>query len=210
MNYGLKFAYELAGKQLAELDDIEGKCRKSGAQYQAAGSQRTILLKYLNRSYKITLPDINIARVDSEEEVPIRDKILILHYLLQAKGVPLTNNIIAYKELKDAANYFPIFFKRAIKPLVDYFGKEPNLLLDTAREFGGRKSDYGDTAVTIDAFSYVPVTLVLWRGDEEFAPDGNILFDSTISDYLTIDDINILCESIAWKLVRLLKESHHP
>jgi len=110
-----------------------------------------------------------------------------------------------YKELKEGINYFPVFYKRAIKPLVDHFGNEPHRLIDLSRIFGGHKAGYGDTAVTINAFPRVPVTLALWKGDEEFAPEGNILFDSTISDYLTNDDIHTLCETIAWKLVKPLK-----
>ena len=60
-------------------------------------------------------------------------------------------------------------------------------------------------AVTINAFPRVPVTLVLWRGDDEFPPEGNLMFDSTVPDYLTSDDTHALCEIIAWRLVKLLK-----
>jgi hypothetical protein len=56
--------------------------------------------------------------------------------------------------------------------------------------------------VNINAFDRVPTTLVLWRGDEELAPNGNILFDSNISDYLSTEDITVLCETIVWKLVK--------
>jgi len=134
-----------------------------------------------------------------------RDKILILHYLTQAKGTPLSNEIITYKELPEGPNYFRTFYKRAIKPLVDHFGQEPGQLVDIAKKLGGQKVDYGDVAVIINAFPRVPITLVLWRGDDEFPPEGNIFFDSTISDYLTTEDINVLCEIIAWKLVKLLR-----
>jgi hypothetical protein len=113
--------------------------------------------------------------------------------------------LIAYKELPEGASYFPTFAKRTIKPLLDHFGKEPHLLLDVAQKLGGNKAEYGDVAVTINAFSYVPITLVLWHGDEEFAPEGSILFDSTISDYLPTEDINVLCETIAWRLVKFSK-----
>ena len=102
--------------------------------------------------------------MDSEEKVPIRDKILILHYLTQAKGTAISNKIIAYKELPEGTNYFPTFSKRAIKPLLAHFGKEPSRLIDAARKLGGYKADYGDVAVTINAFRRVPITLVLWRG----------------------------------------------
>ena len=203
--YGYKLAYKLACEQLAKVDGIEQQCLKSGARYLEIDSQQVIIIEYLNQSYQITLPDIEISLMDSEEEVPIRDKILILHYLTSAKGTPTSNKSIAYKELPEGSNYFPTFYKRAIKPLIDHFGKQPHLLVDAAGKLGGYKVDYGDVAVTINAFSRVPITLVLWQGDEEFPPEGSILFDATVSDYISTEDINVLCEIIAWKLVKFLR-----
>ena len=201
--YAHGLAYKLAREQLAGIDDIEQQCRRSGAQYLP--SEKAVIIDYLNQSYRISLPDGRCFTPTGEEAVPIRDKILILHYFTRARGTPLSHKLITYKELPDGINYFPVFAKRAIKPIVNYFGSEPRRLVDIAGELGGRKADYGDTAVTMDAFSRVPVTIVLWQGDEEFAPEGSIMFDSTISDYLTNDDIHTLCENIAWRLVRLLK-----
>jgi hypothetical protein len=203
--YGYELAYKLAREQLAKVDDIEQRCFKSGVKYQVTDSRQVIIVEYLNKPYQITLPDVDISLPDSEEEVPIKDKILILHYLTQAKGTHTTNKLIAYKELPEGTVYFPTFHKRAIKPLLDYFSQEPQRLIDVAAKLGGYKADYGDVSVTINAFSRVPITLVLWRGDEECPPEGNILFDSTIPDYLTTEDINVLCEAIAWRLVKLLK-----
>ena len=202
--YGYEFAYQLAREQLAGIDNLEQQCRKSSAQY--IDSQKAIITVYLNQSYLITLPDVEISLMNKKEEtVPIRDKILILHYLTLAKGTPLSNKVITYKELPEGINYFPTFYKRAIKPLVSHFGNEPYRLLDMAGIFDGHKANYGDAAVIINAFSRVPITLVLWQGDDEFPPEGSILFDSTISDYLSTEDINVLCETIAWRLVKLLK-----
>jgi hypothetical protein len=204
--YGYKLAYELASEKLAKVDTVEQQCLNSGASYQVIDSQKLIIVEYLNRSYQVALPDIEISLVDSEEEVPLRNKVLILHYLTQAKGTPLANEAIAYKELPEGSNYFPTFYKRAIKPLVDHFGRQPQRLIAAAKELGGYRVDYGDAAVTINAFKQVPVTLVLWQGDEEFPPGGNILFDATVSDYLSPEDINVLCEIIAWSLVKFLRE----
>ncbi len=201
--HGYELAYQLASEQLADIENVEQQCRQSGAQY--IDSEKVIIVKYLNQSYLITLPNVEISVMGKDEEVPIRDKILILHYLTLAKGTPLSSKAITYKELPEGTNYFPTFYKRAITPLVNYFGNEPHRLLDMTRILGGHEADYGDAAVTIDAFSRVPITLVLWKGDEELTPEGNIMFDSTISDYLSIEDINVLCETITWRLVKLLK-----
>jgi hypothetical protein len=187
--YGYKFAYEIVSQKLAKVN-LEQQCRNSDAEYKVVDSHPVITVDYLNRRYRIRLPDIDISLVDSDEEVPLKDKLLLLHYITQAKGTV----------------YFRTFHKRAIKPIVDHFSTQPEKLIETAKELGGVKADYGDAAVTINAFKRVPITFVLWKGDEEFPPDGGILFDATVSDYLTIEDINVLSERIAWRLVRALKE----
>ena len=203
--YGYELAHRLARKRLAEIDDIEQQCRKSGSQYRLTGPRKTIAITYLNQPYLITLPDVVVTSSSGEGEIPIRDKILILHYLTTAKGTPLSDKMITYKELPEGVNYYPTFYKRAIEPLVTNFGNEPQKLLNCAIMLGGYEANYGDVAVTIYAFSRVPITLVLWKGDDELTPEGNIIFNSNISDYLSTEDVNVLCETIAWKLVKILK-----
>lgn len=190
-----ELAYRLAREQLASMD-IKQQCLKSGAQYQEVDSKRAIVIEYLNRSYLVTLPDGEISLKDSKEKVPLRDKILILHYLTLAKGTPATNRLITFKQLPGGANYFLAFSQRTIKPLLNHFGKEPELLMASAEKLGGQKANYGDVSATINAFSRVPVTITLWKGDDEFAPRGSIMFDSSIPDYLSTEDVSVLCETI--------------
>jgi len=196
-----QLAYKLAWEQLGSMD-IERLCHKSGAQYL---DQNRIIIEYLNRSYLITLPDIGISLRDSKEEVPLRDKILILHYLTLAKDTPATNRLITFKQLPGCASYFPVFSQRATKPLLNHFGEKPELLIDAAKNLGGYKTNYGDVAITINAFPRVPITLALWRGDEEFPPRGSIMFDANISNYLSAEDTRELCATIIWRLVKSLR-----
>lgn len=132
--YGYKLAYRLACEQLVKVGDIAQQCLRSGARYQVIDSKKVITVEYLNQPYQIVLPDIDISLVDSDKEVPLRDKILILHYFTQAKGTHHSNRLIAYKELPGGANYFPTFSKRAIKPLLNRFGNEPHKLIEVAEK----------------------------------------------------------------------------
>jgi len=204
--YGYNLAYELAGEQLAAAGDLKQRCLKSGADYKRAGSKEITTLEFLNQKYRVTLPDIDVSLVGGGAEIPISDKILILHYLTLASGAPLSHKPIAFQELPEGASYLRTFSKRSIEPLVRYFGVETERLVEVAGRLGGSKTDYGDAAVTINGFKMVPVTLVLWGGDEEFPPRGNILFDSTIPEYLSTYDITVLCDAITWRLVRFLRE----
>jgi hypothetical protein len=198
--YGL--ALKLAGEKLSNRGDITEQCRRSEATYEITGQSVVIHTKYLNREYRVTLPDITVTFTDSQDEVELRDKVLILHYLERAKGTPLTEKLIAYQELDEGAVYYPSFFKRAVKPLIDYFGPTPDSLLTTAIKLGGIKTNYGDASVIIRAFSRVPINIVIWKGDEEFPPNASILFDETVLDYLSAEDINVLCQTITWRLVK--------
>ncbi|TRZ52581.1 MAG: DUF3786 domain-containing protein, partial [Dehalococcoidia bacterium] len=198
-------AYKLACEELGKVD-IEEQCRKSGTRYVVIDSQELAIVDYLNQSYQITFPHIEVSLVDGGAEIPTKDKVLILHYLTQAKGTPIANKFITFKEFPEGANYFPTFSKRSIEPLIKHFGTEPQRLVEAAQKLGGRRVDYGDVAAAISAFSRIPVTLVLWRGDEEFPPQSNILFDASIPSYLSTYDVTVLCENITWKLVKFLRE----
>jgi hypothetical protein len=200
-----ELSYQLACGKLATIGDIEEQCRRAGACYIAPGK---VIIDYLAQSYSITLSDAKIARENSETEVPLRDKILILHYFTMAKGTPATGILITYKQLPGGLSYFPVFAHRAITPLVKYFGNNPEMLTKVATaKLEGHEMDFGDASVAINAFSRVPVILVLWRGDEEVAPSANILFDANISDYLSTEDVAVLCETIAWRLVKDMRSA---
>ncbi len=203
--YGYTSALEVVTKQLAEVKDVELLCRRSGAQYQLVDSKKRALLTYLNQAYQISFPDIVVTQFNSQRTVASRDKVLILHYLSLAKGTPLTSRIISYRDLPDGNIYLPSFTKRAIRPLIDNFGGNYEKLIQVANKLGGCQANYGDVSVVIGAFPHVPVFLVLWRGDEEFPIEANILFDSSISDYLYPEDINVLCQTITWKLITRVK-----
>jgi hypothetical protein len=204
--FGIDIAFKLASEKLASVD-IEEQSKKSGTTLKLINEKRVILLDYLGSSYIITLPDMDISPAGSiHETLQPREKLLMLHYFSKADGSPRTDKIITYKEIQDGANYYHTFYKRAIKPLLDNFAKKPQIFLDATSKLGGLKTDFGDLSVTINAFPKVPLILVLWYGDNELDPEGSILFDSNISGYLPTEDITVLCEILAWKLVRLSTE----
>lgn len=196
---GLDLSYKFACEKLAEISDIPEQCRRSGARYIG---RNEIVIDYLNQPYHIMLPECRILLENSDRETPLKDQILILHYFTGAKGTPAVGKSIAYKQLPGGISYFPAFSQRAIGPLVRNFGKSPELLRKTAAKLGGCDADYGDVSVTINAFDRVPLTFVLWKGDEELAPNGNILFDANVSDYLSTEDVTVLSETVVWKLAK--------
>ena len=169
------------------------------------------MLPYLGRACRIALPAGEVSYADGDPAVSAKDAILILDYFTRASGAPLTGDLITYQELPDGLNYVGVFATRTTQPLVANFGQAPERFAAAAPRLGGTPADYGDLAFTFPAFPRVPLTYVLWKGDDEFPPEASILFDSTVSGYLSNDDIHNLCESIVWRLVRLSKSGgDHP
>lgn len=190
------------------MEDLEGQCRRTGASCQASGDQKIIRLKYLSRLYDISMPDIDVRPAEGDEEIILKDKLLILHYFLTAKGVPLSGRTITFKELPEGVAYYRTFYKRSVEPILKCFAGQPKLMVKAAASFGGKEANFGDSSFTVNAFHRLPVTCIIWRGEKDLPPEGNIVFDDTISEYLPVEDIVVLCQNIAGLLIKAAGESH--
>ena len=212
----LQLAYRLAVEKLSGMD-IKQQCLRSGANYVQPDK---VTIEYLNQSYAIAIPSMEIALMDilrdcegqnpvsalegqeSSADIDLKDRILILHYLITAKGTPNTGKLIGFRQVPGGLFEHASFSREVLTPLLDHFGKEPERLVEAAADLGGYKVSYGDIAVSIKAFPNVPVVIVLWRGDDEFAPNASMLFDSTVADYLSTEDMSVLCERIVERLAQ--------
>jgi len=198
-------AYEIAKEEL-QNHNPHHVCRASGALcLEEAKRLSGIKLMFLNRPITISWPDVAFAQ-ESDKEIPIKQKILVLHYLNGVSTKDLTGTLISYKDIPSARFYLDAFNRRVKQPLIQAFGEHPDRLLPIAKElFGASTSSLGDISVEIKAFPKVPVTLVIWKGDEEFPCDGTIIFDSSIGDILSAEDITELASHIVYPLIAQAK-----
>ncbi len=197
-----KKALEIGKEEISNKNPLH-LCRLSGGQFiEKANKPDSIQIMFLNRMVNISWPDL-IFTQDSDKEIKIKEKILILHYLNNAKKEDLTGELIAYQEIPSARFYLSSFNARSRDPFIAAFGENPDKLPVVAQElFAAQIASMGDVSVTIQAFPKVPITLIIWRGDEEFPPNGTILFDSSIKDnLLSAEDISELVSMIVYPLI---------
>jgi hypothetical protein len=202
--YALEQAYTLVREKLLNIEDIRRHCSKSDSRYSEKDGVINIMVRYLGEEYTVEFPEMEVNKENDKNGIPFREKVLILHYLAQAKGTPPSGKYITFRELPEGPVYFRTFSKRTIQPLIKNFGEDPARIIEVGKDIGGVPSDMGDTSILIPAFSRVPVTVVIWKGDEEFPPEGSMVFDANIQDYLTTEDVTVVSEVITWKLVRKL------
>lgn len=200
-------ALDLGIKTLLETDP-EFIAGLSGSEFYTQSQENQYLsLIFLNKTIHITWPDMSFTLPDTKAEIPIQQKILILHYLNGTRtGTKLSGEWIGFQEIPDGRFYLDAFSKRAKIPLINGFGNQPEKLRElAAMVYAAEPFDHGDQSVLIRAFPRVPLALIIWKGDDEFPPDGNILFDRSISNILSAEDVAWLSGMVVYPLVGMLK-----
>lgn len=193
-------AYRKAADTLSQ-SSIEDIASRSGARMIADDSSKALMLTFLEDEIHVTHPKISISYNNKNQDVPMWAKILVLHYLERAAGTPARSEQITFKQLEGGLAYYPAFQRRSINPLLDAYGSDPDQFMKVGVAFGGFRSPLGEYALSFRAFPRVTVTFVLWKGDHEFPSTGSVIFDSSISDYLSTEDVAVLCNMIAVNII---------
>lgn len=142
---------------------------------------------FLGGLYAIAYPEGEISG-PAGEEVPLEIQVVLLHYLSQAGPAVPEKRWVSFKELPGGSIYTGPFTNRSILPLVGVFGSRPDKLVQSAAALGGREERFGDVAVSVPVLPKIPIAFVLWLGDEEFPPSGNVLFDASAPRHLPTED----------------------
>ncbi len=167
-------------------------------------SDNVLKIPFLDRIYQVSFPDFDFENEsDKKTAVPIQEQVLILHYLTAESAKKLTGDWIAYREIPEASFYFSAFVKRAIDPLKKVFGQNISGLSKAANNINGKAIDIGDAGFEFKFFPKVPLQLIMWKGDDEFPPEANILFDKTIGEILSPEDVAWLSGMLVYRLIAL-------
>lgn len=124
----------------------------------------------------------------------------ILSGYADADAVEETRRLVSFAQLLGGSAYQNAFNRRAVQPIERIFSSAPETLYKTAELLGATRLDYGDYSVKIYALPLVPVHVALWSSDSEFPVSANILFDSSVSSYLSTEQTAMLGELTSARL----------
>jgi hypothetical protein len=197
--------YETAYREAADKlshSSIMDIAQRSGATIIETQTGKALTLPFLGVELLITHPDVSIRNSGKNEEVPLWAKIVALHYLNAAGGDTLTGRQITFQDLEGGRIYSPAFMRRTITPLLNEFRENLEGFEIAGLKAGGTKATIGDHSLSFQAFPFVSLTFALWKGDNEFPASGSVIFDSSIASYLSSEDIAVLCNMIAIKIMK--------
>lgn len=202
-------AFALARRGLESLGAGKAAQMSGGLFERDTEGREFVRLKFLGRGIRILWTDMALSYDDdAAREMPIQEQVLLLHYLqgCSDKGGAVVGEWIGFQDIPDGKFYLDAFMRRAKIPLVQSFGHRPELLAElSAQAYGAKASDQGDVSVVVRALPLVPVALILWRGDDEFPPEGNILFDRSVKDILSAEDVAWLSGMLVYPLIGMAR-----
>lgn len=135
--------------------------------------------------------DLNIKKIyykagkksEEGEDLDKYSSSIVLHYLLNADGTPLSENWISYRELPGGLFYWQTI-PRVLAALTKKFGSDGESFLKKALDIGGKKHTEFKFGTVIYPFKMFPVLLVLDEESDEFGASARVLFDSSAPHYL--------------------------
>lgn len=206
----LELSFRLALEELAKKD-IQRQCQLAGATYKLTHSGEVLIsLLLINEVYEIRYPQGEVTCRGNSRQVNLIKKAILLRYLNNAKEAGTEEELVGFNQLPAGSFYNPAFSQGVVKPFIAFFGEQPQKLNWAADKLGGVNIPFGDVGVRVPFLPKVSISFVLWKGDDEFSPNGKILFNSNITSYLSTEGIVIASEMLFNRLKSItMKESKY-
>jgi hypothetical protein len=171
-------------QQLLKLDG-QGTAQRAKCRYLPNPTRYIITL--LNREYIVDLSEKKILSAESSLKAGFTEELCILIYLINSKDLPIANKLSAAQGLPEGQFFFRGPHKLPVEKLEEVFGQCPQWLYDIMEKFGAKRREFGDASIELYILPRIPLTIVIWQGDEEFSARASILFDETAAVQLPLD-----------------------
>lgn len=177
-------ANESLWQQLLKLDGQETSQR---AKCRYLPNPQRYIISLLNSEYIVNLSEKKVLLAESSSQAGFAEELCILKYLINSKDLPIANKLSAAQALPGGQFFFRGPHKLPTEKLEEVFGQHPKWLYDIMDEFSAKRSEFGDASIELYVLPRIPLTIVIWQGDEEFGARASILFDETAAAQLPLD-----------------------
>lgn len=172
--------------------------------FQMESDADAYYITYYNQKYRLDKKSGMITLKNAPEcRLPFNTIMSIYNLFYYAKpDAKVCGEFVPFRLVKRASPFEAAFRRTVLDPLAKTFDGRAELMKKACLALGGKPVRQGDVGYVLDAFFCMPVTVLFWDGDDEFAAQANILFDADITDF--IHEETVCC--IASDLVRRLTE----
>lgn len=180
-------AHKELWEQLAGLDGFRATER---AKCQYLDNPQRYVVIMLNTEYVVNVADKEIFSVQpgsTPRPAEFIEQLCILAYLINAQNLPIANKLVKAETLPGGQFFFRGHHSLPTKKLEEAFGQHPERLYQSTEKFNAKRCEFGDASIELYILPRIPITIVIWRCDDEFPARASILFDRTAAAHLLLD-----------------------
>lgn len=170
--------------------DPEEITERTGVLYENG----TFFIKMLGSEYVVSHPDYRPENVTAVHT-------FLLRFLLEGHKGEAEEKFLTFREMPWGEVYLQPFSGRIIKRAAFTFGTNLELLHRAAKRLHAIPLQHGDAAYEFEFFENYRLRLIVWQGDEEFAPNAQILYSSNFVHF-TAEDRVVIAELFINELKR--------
>jgi len=163
---------------------------------------RKVIIPHLDKHIVLDTTAGTFTIQEKGEEAAIWLAILAIHYLNNAPGRQPSGKLKHFREFKEGHFYEPAFNRSAKEVLIKFFGANPAGMVSAGEKLGGKILRDADASVELAYFPYLPITCLVWKGDDEFPPEATVLFDQTAELFFSAEDMAVAGEMAVLELVK--------
>ena len=146
----------------------------------------------------VSYPDYHLT-----PELPGWHRLLLLHYLDLADGIPLTGKGIPFGQMKSGMARGGGIDRKCELTIQNLKNLGEDTLMKLCENIGGEPIiSNADAAWQIPFLPNFPLFLKIWLPDEDFLVSGRLFVDASADHYLTIEDAVTVAELLLEKLTR--------
>ena len=178
-----------------QLDKLDRQKTAERAKCRFLANPPRYAISLLNTEYMVDLSDKQIFSNQpglEPTEAEFLEQLCILAYLINAQDLPPANKFVGPEHLPSGQFFFRGLHSLPTEKLEEAFGKSPERLYEVSKKLDANRSEFGDASIEFYALPRIPITIIIWRGDDEFEARASILFDETASNQLPLDALGAL------------------
>lgn len=185
-------------KAAAATIDLAAAAGRIGARF----ANNKLTLKVMGKDFSIDASGVLSSEIHVNPWVaaPFCD------YVMNSPGTPISGEWVAFRELKEGRERYPLFQKRCEEPMKKVADAYPELFDDVVHLFSGKKVEEqfaSDISVVLYPLPKVPVMICYWMAEDGLASSLNLFFDLTADTHLNIGSIFSLGAGLAHMFTKI-------
>ena len=174
-------------------------CRRASCEYDDIND--LFILSVWGKEYGIFPNQFKIKCMDNKiQSLHEYFYLFIIHYLLTAKEIEITNEWISEKDIPGGTTFFRGPHQIPTNLISLRFNNNVNEFKERCEQLHGIPLNMADAAYRFKITPRIPVAVLYWKGDDDFPVESKILYDRTIAEHLASDVIYALAAGICNRL----------